>query len=599
MTKIQYEEFEGAELIELLRKKNPGNRHPRLLAIPDTFHKIALQKGKNPFMKKVWESELAKAEACLGESVSIYEISDGIRLLPVSRRILSRVQTLSLIYCVTGIEKYAKRAWEELEAAAGFPDWNPYHFLDTAEMCAAFALGYDWLFHWLKEEQKQVLRTAIIDKGLKQVLTDYHDEPRKRTFDWCHGSVIDNWSFVCNGGVAMAALAVGDEEAPDICGEVLAYSLSNIERALPLFAPDGAWREGLIYWEYATLYFTYHIASLESALGSDFGRFREPGLKNAADYVEALNGNAAIFNFSDCDEEESRRASHLLWFARKLNRPEIGRNRIRDVMEGKISSFSDLLWYDAEFFQNAVRQMPLDFLFESIDTVTMRSQWSKEGIYIGFHGGYNGETHSHLDIGSFVLDAGGQRFIADLGADDYNLPGDIYDRYRYRAEGHNTLVIGPDGGYDQSLNAAGHMIYFNSTDDEACAVCNMTEAYPGKAKAVIRTIRLKDRRSRMFLQDEIILEEPQELYWFAHSSARASLLPGKRQVILEKNGRKLMVSLLNTETMFFSIMAAEPLPGSPVVAGQNPNKQFCKLAIYVPDFKKGCIQVEFTMIKSD
>ena len=31
--------------------------------------------------------------------------------------------------------------------------------------------------------------------------------------------------------------------------------------------------------------------------------------------------------------------------------------------------------------------------------------------------------HSNLDIGTFVLDAFGERWVVDLGADDYNLPG--------------------------------------------------------------------------------------------------------------------------------------------------------------------------------
>jgi hypothetical protein len=31
-------------------------------------------------------------------------------------------------------------------AAAAFSDWNPSHFLDVAEMTAALAIGYDWLY---------------------------------------------------------------------------------------------------------------------------------------------------------------------------------------------------------------------------------------------------------------------------------------------------------------------------------------------------------------------------------------------------------------------------------------------------------------------
>jgi hypothetical protein len=65
--------------------------------------------------------------------------------LSASRQVLDRVRTLALVSRFYGDRRYSNRAWQELEAAAAFPDWNPSHFLHTAEMTHAFALGYDWL----------------------------------------------------------------------------------------------------------------------------------------------------------------------------------------------------------------------------------------------------------------------------------------------------------------------------------------------------------------------------------------------------------------------------------------------------------------------
>ena len=70
----------------------------------------------------------------------------GPRLLTVSRTVLERVTTLALLYRLDGDPRWVARAREELLAAAGFSDWNPSHFLDVAEMCHAFAIGYDWLY---------------------------------------------------------------------------------------------------------------------------------------------------------------------------------------------------------------------------------------------------------------------------------------------------------------------------------------------------------------------------------------------------------------------------------------------------------------------
>ena len=48
---------------------------------------------------------------------------------------------------------------------------------------------------------------------------------------------------------------------------------------------------------------------------------------------------------------------------------------------------------------------------------------NKEALFLAAKGGLNRGYHSHLDLGSFVLDAFGQRWAEDLGPEDYGLPG--------------------------------------------------------------------------------------------------------------------------------------------------------------------------------
>ena len=65
----------------------------------------------------------------------------GPRLLDQSRLCLERVYALALVYRISGETRYLTRAVTELRAAAAFPDWNPSHLLDVAEMTHAFAIG--------------------------------------------------------------------------------------------------------------------------------------------------------------------------------------------------------------------------------------------------------------------------------------------------------------------------------------------------------------------------------------------------------------------------------------------------------------------------
>jgi len=119
-----------------------------------------------------------------------------------------------------------------LQAASNFPDWNPRHFLDTAEMAHAFAIGYDWLYDQLTPDQRATLRTAMIQKGLNPALESY----RTRTGYGWWTTCTHNWNQVCNGGISLAALAIAEDE-PQIASEILSNSLRLVQDAMAQYAP--------------------------------------------------------------------------------------------------------------------------------------------------------------------------------------------------------------------------------------------------------------------------------------------------------------------------------------------------------------------------
>src|SRR5207302_2712529 len=125
----------------------------------------------------------------------------GKRLLAVSRTAFKRVLLWSFDFRLTGDEKFARRAEQEMLAAAAFSDWNPSHFLDTAEMTAALAIGYDWLYDKLGEDSRQRICGAIVAKGFRQLL-----EPANPSHVGWQKSM-NNWNQVCFSGLTLGALA--------------------------------------------------------------------------------------------------------------------------------------------------------------------------------------------------------------------------------------------------------------------------------------------------------------------------------------------------------------------------------------------------------
>lgn len=211
-------------------RKMPLADHPRLLASEERFAEIKEQIKTDETMKQWYEKLHRHAEVLLQEKLPVYELPDGKRL---ANRIHSQVTTLALLYRIEQDPRYLNQVWQELEAVAEFPDWNPSHFLDTAEMTYAFAVGYDWLYDYWNEEQRAIISKAILEKGLKFAISAYQSGER-----WTKAE--HNWNQVCNGGIGTGALAVIDEY-PEIAGQALHEALKRLPDVMQHYAPDGAW----------------------------------------------------------------------------------------------------------------------------------------------------------------------------------------------------------------------------------------------------------------------------------------------------------------------------------------------------------------------
>jgi hypothetical protein len=569
----------AAELIptpkaqEILGRLKPG--HPRLLTDAAGFERLKQEIPKNPDLQRYFNRVQEDARGMLKQAPSQYQIPDGLRLLETSRRVMNRVYALAMMYRLQGDKEYAERAWQELEAAAGFKDWNPRHFLDTAEMTHAFAIGYDWLYDYWTPERRQVLVKAVAELGFKPALEIY----RKNT-GWTRAR--HNWNQVCNGGIGMGALAMG-EVLPAECGEILEAALKSIQLPMAEYGPDGAWAEGPGYWNYATSYNVVFLAGLESALGTDFGLSQIPGFSEAGTFpIYATGPSGRAFNYADAGEGGIRSPS-MFWLARKFNRPEYAWYQ-RQVAYG---SAQDLLWYDGRGQKPTAASLPLDKYFRNAEVVTMRSDWEgREALWVGFKAGDNKANHSNLDLGSFVLEALGYRWAVDLGADNYNLPGYFgkqrWTYYRLRAEAHNTLVINPGEGPDQIPTAATKIVKFQSTPNRAVAVADLTPAYANAAQSVQRGMAMLERR-RVLIQDEVKAAQPAAVWWFMTTPAQIRIEKDGRTAHLTQGKAELRAMLLSPAGAQFTVMDAVPLPTSPNPEGQRKNTGVRKLTIHLKD----------------
>ena len=485
--------------------------HPRLLAKEADWERLKQQRSQDPLLDQLVKGMRENADATL-TMPTFPRVKDGRRILQTSRAVLARISTLGVVYKLEGDPKYAERAIRELEAVAAYEDWNPSHFLDVAELCTAFAIGYDWFYAEMTPAQREKIRDAIITKALQPALAGDHF--------WKTST--NNWNSVCWGGLLLGALAIEDE-APELSRNIINLAREGLPLGLRAYAPDGVYPEGPMYWTYGTSYLAVSIAALQTALGTDWGLAASPGFIDSARWVtRETTAQNRYYNFSD-GRESAMFNPALLWFAKHSGDPGILYGQ-KALLEKLIPRLKELpLANKIAIDRSRPENDKLDFTqffpltvvwWQSLDNVTpqfskdaqgngpnpvavFRNDWDDpRSLYLGIKGGSPAVSHGHMDAGSFVFDCKGQRWAVDLGLQDYNAlekrgvkiweQSGRWTVYRLNNYSHNTLTIN-----DQLHNVQGTAkITDFKTDTVRSATVDLSPTFKGQADAVTRRFEI-------------------------------------------------------------------------------------------------------------
>lgn len=495
-------------------------------------------------------------------------------MLTVSRKCLDRVVALAMAWHLTADPKFLKRAEREMLASAGFPDWNPAHFLDVAEMTAALAIGYDWLYCDLDHGVRDTIRSAILNKGLLASFVGGHR--------WVHGT--NNWNQVCNGGLVLGALALAEEQ-PELAAKIINRALESLPAAMSAYAPDGAYPEGPTYWGYGSLYSALMVCALETALGSDFRQTEYPGFLESTNFMAHSTGPTGLFhNYSDARLVPEVFPA-MFWFAEKARSPQIlwHQAQLVDGAETDERNLFPLVLLWSGQLSEFVCPEHLDWHGQGPNPVAFfRSGWDRESAFVGIKAGSPGVSHGHMDAGSFVFDSGGVRWVVDPGIQDYASLGELGDGlfdmaqhsqrwqiFRMSNHSHSTLQFG-DGL--QNVSGFASLKVKNVGGCSPSASINLSEIYREFADSVTREIRFDDRRS-LRICDAITGARCSKIIWQIPTLADLEIM-GK-SVGLSQSGRSVMVAADVPGNFNWSIVDVAR-PRSPLDAA-NPGLKLLQL----------------------
>lgn len=560
------------------------SNHPRLLftGAEETAVKQLIQ--NDPLAGELAEFLKAKADTLTITPQKPYLKDKYGNILWTSRAYVNRLGTLALAYRIYGERKYLDAANEALLWVCNYPDWDPSHYLDTAEMATAVAIAYDWLYDTLPASTKELVKKCLYERAIVRVLREYE---KGGSGSWAKRET--NWNVVCNTGMVIAALGIA-EDYPKETAVILDNAAKYMPNCLKHFAPDGVCYEGPAYWQYTASYLALYLKAVADNDNGKGDIAQLPGLERTALYQKrTLTPSGRLFNFGNAGADAQNSPAFFL-FSRMYSQPEVAewyREKLKLTLQDNLLLhqlfFLSLPWFDNASPEKAEKMPALEIYHNTInDIIVFNGNRKKKGsLFLIAKGGEPRQAHQHLDGGTFIVESNGVCWTEDLGSDDYSLPG-FWDgrpdgqRWKYFRNNnlsHNTLSI------DHKIQYANGEAFVCEEHPEAkqpSAKLDMTTLYKDQASSVFRTFKLLNDYT-IEITDEVELLSPQSIIsWI--SSTKAQVEVEGNRVHLTRDGKHFYMEIIApVGAVFKTYPAKNTYKGEYPIEGYNMLEATCGL----------------------
>jgi hypothetical protein len=400
-------------------------------------------------------------------------------------------------WLISGDNRFADRAWEIVQLAMVWPEWIAIEHkpltidLRSASLVRSLALIRDRLAGTLDSVQTNELESFLAGEVVRYVsICDAHTEW------WTHCT--HNWRTVVCGGYGTAALSVMQALPGDVLTRALRHSAIGAFVVLDSGDPDGGWFEGVSYWKYGIGEAIEFIDALRNASLGAVDILTHPYLQKTGDFGLYLTWpDGRVYDWGDCGERVN--ATQLM--ARLAG--VTGRGDWQEYCRRFPTqpSLDTLFWEDPDLAPVPLDTLPKVKCFRGTEVGVLRTGWADDDVIVGVKAGESTANHSHLDIGSFAIVAGGKTLVGDGGHWDYAFGEYFFDndgpRWDYpglATECHSTLLIDGQGQkygseYRGVIAGSGSFPSVGGYPGWSYITVDATDAYP-QLKRFVRYILL-------------------------------------------------------------------------------------------------------------
>ena len=171
------------------------------------------------------------------------------------RQEANKLPFFALCYLITEEKVYLERAIKWSRGIIDYKTWGlikdktkaayNYSSLPAGHHLTALAVVYDWLYDYLDDETKEIMKVNILQR-MKEYY--YHS-----SVDFLYGpsevknrSILQNHLWIAMSGILAVALAIDEENNR----EYIDWVIDRMKQTISAFGADGASHEGVGYWQY-------------------------------------------------------------------------------------------------------------------------------------------------------------------------------------------------------------------------------------------------------------------------------------------------------------------------------------------------------------
>ena len=315
---------------------------------------------------------------------------------------------------------------------AHVPDINEenYYELDLASTAIGatvatidYLLG-DKLHPQLRKRIDTELRRRILDPFKKQI---WHWEDR-----------YNNWTSVCAGSTAVALML----KYPKEFDKLLPRFSENMRKFIAGFSDDGVCYEGAGYWGYGLSAFVMYAILVKKYTKGKIDYFKDEKIKNICCFFEKVTLYPDVITCYGDTGTDIKINEFLLHSLKKIYNDDIFIPQ-QSRMYLPVNQLAQLLL----FLENYDPSVKSDELRNAEHYMSHAGWYTKrtDSYSLAARGGWNGDSHNHNDVGSFIFAVDNRQILCDMGTryytKDYFLMPDRYFYLETSSRGHNCPII--------------------------------------------------------------------------------------------------------------------------------------------------------------